>query len=229
MKMNLCRRVGTFALSICLVAGLPSRASAQEDGDAELNAAYRALASALPAAPREQLRRAERAWIRFKESNHAAFREAAGRIGAAPVQVGRAQADENLARREQLGELLASRSPRSPALAALLDQADKRLNAVYRRCLVALGPGDGQRLRETQRAWIEFRDEHAASARMIISPGADAALAAMLIVTNRRARQLEEFYLGAPSAGTRELASPPAPREPEKADPTIPDPFARVR
>lgn len=189
--------------------------------DADLNATYRELTTALSPAEREQVRTAERAWLAFMDKNQAAFRALAAKRNMPQTQVVSAALAETQARRDTLRSMLAETSNFSrDQQARQLQQADSELNATYKDCLVSLDGADIALLRDAQRAWITFRDAQARAKN---------ALTTSLQVITRRTVQLRGFYLGAaPETAVHQEAGLSS-LETQNSNRVVPDPFERAR
>jgi uncharacterized protein YecT (DUF1311 family) len=224
---------GAIVFSLTIFAGAIPRAQAQtesaskedfERADGELNATYNEVLKTLPAAARERLRAAERAWISFTEKNAPALQALGKKRGLSQEELRGFNRAEVLARREQLEQMvLEPVGGDREKLRAQLERADGELNAAYRECVAQLEGDDLERLRAAQRAWITFRDEHSRA-------NGNEPTAALLAVTARRAAELREFYLTEAPRRTSEPTKPAlAHGTSEKADKNIPDPFERAR
>jgi uncharacterized protein YecT (DUF1311 family) len=189
----------------------PSFPAEAQQADKYLNGNYQRLLQQLPPPMREQLRKAQRAWLLFAELNKAAMSAAAQKHGAPHSEFQRAEIDQVQTR---TGELSAMLNPENsgPDLAGQLRRADEELNVVYRRCIGTLTPAEVSKLREAQRAWVAFRD----ASRPF---GMDTCLR----ITGHRTTQLNDFYI---RGGTSAVQTTKAQ---EKPDPTIPNPFERAK
>jgi len=82
-----------------------------------------------------------------------------------------------------------------------LDKADQNLNEAYKALLAALEQGEREKLREAQRAWVQFRD--ADTAFSYLRSGEGGSLAGLVAVNHKldltaeRARHLRAFSNGA--------------------------------
>jgi uncharacterized protein YecT (DUF1311 family) len=188
--------------------------------DAELNGLYQQLMNSLSADKRERLRTAERAWISFREKNNAAFQATSEKGGLSRSQLAESYVGETHARCDQLRRILSGGSWGKTELREVQSE-DAELNHVYKQALAVLSSAEETRLREAQRAWLDFYNA---------SNFAGAELAVLII--SQRTEQLRAFYLekGAPldtSSGNTE--NPERSDTEEAKDPTIPDPFERAR
>ena len=114
-----------------------------------------------------------------------------------------------------LGEQPASLSTASSSSAA----ADAELNKVYQDCLRSLSVSAERHLRDTQRAWIDFRDKQRKSAP-----------SGPLLLTVHRVMSLKAAYLGsAPEISAARPTEVAKERERPTPNPSVPDPFATVR
>jgi uncharacterized protein YecT (DUF1311 family) len=182
-----------------------------QQADKYLNGSYQQLLQKLSPPMREQLRKAQRAWLLFAELNKAAMSAAAQRHGALHSAFQRAEIDQVQTRTGELSAMLYQEDS-GPDLAGRLRRADEELNVVYRRCISTLTPAEVAKLREAQRAWVAFRD----ASRPF---GMDICLR----IAGHRATQLNDFYI---RAGTPAVQATTAQQKP---DPTIPDPFERAK
>lgn len=167
----------------------------------------------LPPPAKEQLRKAEHAWLDFVVRNRAAFQATAPRLGLSASQCEDIEAEEFFNRANQLSYLSAPNQNANNEDALRLAQTDQELNVVYQRCLASVTGPDAQKLQDAQNMWNAFRDAH---------KGFGAHL--LLTITSRRIDQLNDFYIKTASPGRASFQ-----RGPEKADPSIPDPFERAR
>jgi uncharacterized protein YecT (DUF1311 family) len=190
---------------------MPSFSAEAQQADKELNADYQQLLQKLPPSAREQLRKAQRAWLLFAELNRAAMSAAAQRHGALHSAFQRAEIDQVQTRSGELSAML-YQGDSEPDLAARLGRTDEELNVVYRRCIETLTPAEVSKLREAQRAWVVFRDASRPFGMEIC-----------LRITGHRATQLNDFYI---RGGTSAVQATTAQKKP---DPTIPDPFERAK
>lgn len=182
-----------------------------QQADKDLNVNYQRVLQKLSPSMREQLRKAQRAWLLFAELNKTAMAAAAQRHRALPSEFQRVEIDQLQTR---TGELSAMLNPENsgPDLAGRLRRTDEELNVVYRRCIGTLTPAEVSKLREAQRAWVAFRD----ASRPF---GMDICLR----ITGHRTTQLNDFYI---RGGTSAVQ---ATKAQEKPDPTIPNPFERAK
>jgi uncharacterized protein YecT (DUF1311 family) len=162
---------------------------------------------------REQLRKAERAWLGFIELDKVAMREAAARLRLVGTDAEDFERRQVNARIVQLEDLLDSNG--EPELTTVFRQNDLELNIVYQRCISSMSPGEVAALRKAQRAWLVFREESRKFGGLI---GAR--------ITAARTKHLNAFYI--------QSTTTPAPQTvehytPQKADRTTPDPFERAR
>ena len=189
----------------------PSFSGEAQRADKDLNGNYQQLLQKLPASTREQLRKAQRAWLSFAALNKAAMSAAAQRHGALHSEFQRAEIDQVQTR---TGELAAMLYPEDsgPDLAGRLRRADEELNVVYGRCIETLTPAEVSKLREAQRAWVAFRDASRPFGMNIC-----------LRITGHRTTQLNDFYIRGGTSAVQPATTP------EKPDPTVPNPFERAK
>jgi uncharacterized protein YecT (DUF1311 family) len=192
-----------------------------KETDAELNVLYQGLMNSLSPSNRERLRTAERAWISFGEKNEVAFRATSEIRGLSPSQLTQFRIGETRARCDQLRRMFSSNEVTTGASLKEVQFADTELNKVYKQAIAVLSSAEETRLREAQRAWLDFYNASRSAASDVA-----------LMIISHRTEQLREFYL---EEGTGLNAfSPKAedlePSDTEKrVDPTIPDPFERAR
>ncbi len=77
------------------------------------------------------------------------------------------------------------------------DSSDARLNSVYQRILKRLDPEDAERLKKTERLWMQYRDENCSAERELYRGGSAAPvvyLACLEAMTRARAAELQETY-----------------------------------
>jgi uncharacterized protein YecT (DUF1311 family) len=177
--------------------------------DQELNSNYQQAMRTLPGRQREQLRKAQRAWLVFLDRNSDAIRAAATSLGIPVSSCDQLDIAEIGERSEDFARVQTMTGSQSDA-SMQLQRTDEELNVIYQKCIAKLAAGDVARLRVAQRAWITFRD-----ASRYAGPEFCA------LITFRRTKQLNDFYI---SGGY--VARPPGQ---EKPDRTIPDPFERAR
>lgn len=190
----------------------PSR---KQIADTQLNRNYQQLMKTLPPPAKEQLRKAEHAWLDFVVRNRAAFQATAPRLGFSASQCEEMDTDEFFSRANELSRLSAPNQNSNDDAALRLARTDEELNVVYQRCLSSVTGVDAQKLRDAQNMWNAFRNAH---------NGFGANL--LLAITSRRIEQLNDFYI--------RTAPPPQQQQPsqrveEKADSSVPDPFERAR
>lgn len=192
--------------------------SQSQQADAQLNRTYQQLMKTLSPIAKEQLRKAERAWLEFVARNKAAFQAAAPRLGLSASQCDGFEVDELFSRGNELSAISQPNQSANEQAAAHLPRTDEELNIVYKRCLGAVTGSDVQKLRDAQKAWIVFRDANSGFGTHLL-----------LVITSRRIEQLNDFYIKTaqelPGMAMREPSRP----VPEKADPSVPDPFERAR
>ena len=153
--------------------------------DAKLNTTYTRVMNALPPASREQLRRAQRAWITFVEK----YESALGRNSAGREEIGRFKLTETLVREELIQNMIGTKTQvDTPQVLEKFQSADRSLNTAYKSALET-SVNDVEAAREAQRAWIIYRDEHARANK-------DSETWAKFEVTVRRAAQLYVFSMG---------------------------------
>ena len=189
----------------------PSFSTEAQQADTQLNAQYQQLMQKLPPSAREQLRKAQRAWLLFAELNKAAMSAAAQKHGPLHSEFQRAEIDQVQTRTNELSDMLYHEDS-GPDLAGRLRRVDEELNVVYRRCIETLTPAEVSKLREAQRAWVAFRD----ASRPF-------GMEACLRITGHRTTELNDFYI---RGGTSAIQ---ATTTQEKPDPTVPDPFERAK
>ncbi len=79
----------------------------------------------------------------------------------------------------------------------MLDSADKALNKAYNALLAKISEGRGEKLKQAQRAWIQFRDADTALAYQ--NSGEGGSLGGLIAtnhkidLTRERTRQLKDF------------------------------------
>jgi uncharacterized protein YecT (DUF1311 family) len=192
-----------------------------KQADAELNLLYQRLMNSLSAGNRERLRTAERAWISFGEKNDVAFRVTSEKRALSSSQLAQSRIAEMRARCDQLRRMLSSNGSSAKASLKEVQSADTELNSVYKQALAALSSAEEARLRDAQRAWLDFYNASRPA-------GSDIAL----MIISQRTEQLREFYLeeGTPlSASSPKVENLEPTDTEERVDPTIPDPFERAR
>jgi len=206
-------------LAIVSIRAFSAQSSSYQQADAFLNQSYQQLMRALPPPRREQLRKAERAWLEFAARNREALRVAAPRIGVATERYQDFEEAELENRAQQLSRILRPDPAEEAESTAKMRQTDEQLNVVYQRCLGAVPPDDALKLRAAQRAWVAFRDENRGFGSTVVFQ-----------ITANRITQLNNFYIKAGQYSV--FPTPPEPPPPppaDKADPMVPDPFERAR
>jgi uncharacterized protein YecT (DUF1311 family) len=210
---------GLAAFSSCAIAqDAAAMLRAVQKADQQLNEDYKTLMGSLSKKAGEQVRIAERAWLVYLTANEQAVREIVGDQDNVQAIVFSARLLEIEHRREELRALFGQ----PPSVAGSSpDAADAELNQVYQQSLRMLSLKAERRLREAQRAWIDFRDKqtkaNSASTANVSPPS---------LVTLHRIASLKITYLG-PSPSTTQSNTIPE-RDPA-LDPSIPDPFATAR
>jgi uncharacterized protein YecT (DUF1311 family) len=196
-----------------------------QSADLELNADYKALLRGLSKSGGERLRVAERAWLTFITKNEQAVAEMVRARPDARTVVLESRLAEFRQRCEELRAMLGEQ-PASLATPSLTSaQADAELNKVYQECVRTLAGGAEQRLREAQRAWVDFRDRQAAA-----NAGRTAAVPPSSLLTIHRLTSLKTIYLGAtPSPDLSRSTEVARDKKRDAGDPSIPDPFATAR
>jgi uncharacterized protein YecT (DUF1311 family) len=182
-----------------------------QQADKQLNGSYQQLLQKLPPPTREQLRKAQRAWLSFAELNKTAMSAAAQKHGAPHSEFQRAEIEQVQTRTGELSAMLYPENS-EPDLAGRFRRADEELNVVYRRCIDTLTPAEVSKLREAQRAWVAFRDASRPFGMNIC-----------LRITGHRTTQLNDFYIRGGTSAAQAATTP------EKPDPTVPNPFERAK
>ena len=159
----------------------------------ELTTAYQNCLTAFPVNLKEQLRIAQRAWIVFDNKNESAFAAVGKPRGMNEEDLDRAGLPETVARAEMLRTYFTGPNEDAAALRHDLDQAEQELTLAYKQSLAPLNREEEQKLREAERAWIEYRDKdmHAHAG----DPSGRAQLWTSVRIARRRTTQLREFYL----------------------------------
>lgn len=186
------------------------------NADAELNANYQVLLHALPERKGEQLRLAERAWLAFIAKNDEAISALSRQRSESAAAVLQLRLAEIRYRTEELRAMEGRQPTSSGPVPAGPQQLDEELNQIYQKCLPGLSATDERRLRDAQRAWIDFRDRQG---RADSTKRYQSAATSTCLVMIHRIALLKAIYLGA--AVAEEKA--------DLADPSIPDPFATAR
>jgi uncharacterized protein YecT (DUF1311 family) len=205
------------------LAALPpplSSASRKQQTDAQLNGTYQQLMKTLPSAAREQLRKAERAWLEFAVRNQAALQAAAPRVGVSASRYEDFDEAELMNRAYQLSTISMGAQSGEEQSSSGLARTDAELNVVYQRSLGTVSGDDAQKLRDAQKAWIAFRDQNRVFGRYLV-----------FLITSDRITQLNNFYIKAGEESSLPAMPQPAPiaEAKAKADSTTPDPFERAR
>lgn len=193
--------------------GLAPNLVGQSDQDQLLNRTYQDVLSKMTPAGREQLRKAERAWLAFVELDKVAMREAAARLrlsGPATEDFERQHINARIAQLEDMLDF-----DREPEVATVFRQTDAQLNVVYQRCISSMSPAEVAALRKSQRAWLVFRDESRKFGGLV---GAR--------ITAARTKHLNAFYIESTITSEQETVEE---YTAQKADRTTPDPFERAR
>ena len=196
--------------------------------DQGLNADYQHLLGLLSKAEGQQLRVAERAWLTFITRNEEAVTGIARNRTDGRDLILTARLTDIRDRWEEL-RVLRGDFPLSLITVSFgAGQADAELNRTYQQCLQTLSASDERRLREAQRAWIDFRDQQArvSASRSSVPPS--------LLLTVHRIASLKAIYLGAttePASAKRPEIAEERPRSTPAStpSPSIPDPFATAR
>ncbi len=194
-----------FALTISLTS---TRAQTAREADQDLNASYKAAMQGLAPASREKLKIAQRAWLAFVEKNSAAMRAAARGLGVSSARCEELEVKEVENRSVDFNYSKESSAPEE--IKGHFQRVDADLNAVYGRCLATLSSEAQTALRESQRAWVAYRDAN--------RPFGTEFMAGLTV---RRADQLSDFYIESTTA-------PLNPTRP-KAEASPPNPFERAK
>ena len=212
-------RTPSIYLAAAVAAGFLWRApllraqDSAQAADLSLNVIYQDLMRRLPTSSREQLRKAERAWVTFVDLDCRAIDRSA-HLGQSQENAAQARLELTKARIAELGAMVGGANS---GYAQSLQQADQELNLVYRQCISLLSSNGVSALREAQRAWISFRDAN--------RPFGTALCAT---ITVHRTDQLKASYLGQ-TVSRPTAAIQGRPMEQGNPDPTTPDPFAPGR
>jgi uncharacterized protein YecT (DUF1311 family) len=195
-----------LAVTILLTTALAQ--STPREADQYLNTSYKAAMQQLPAATREKLRNAQRAWLAFVEKNSAALRLAARGLGISSARCQELEVKEVENRTVDFDYSKESNAPEETK--GHYQRVDADLNAVYARCLPTLSSEAQAALREAQRAWVTYRDANRAFGIEFLAG-----------LTVRRADQLSDFYI--------ESTTAPLNVKRPKVEASPPNPFERAR
>lgn len=228
-----------IALPLALVTALlafsqPARAQDEAGlqreirvADQELNADYQRLLGVLSKSEGQQLRAAERAWLTFITKNEEAVTEIVRSTSNRPALILTSRLTDLRHRIEDLRAMLGDQPPSLASVSFNAGQADAELNRVYRECLRALPANVERRLREAQRAWIDFRDQQA----RVTSSRAPVSFS--LLLTVHRVVSLKTIYGASPEPAPSkrtEIVEERARSTPSNSpNPSVPDPFATAR
>jgi uncharacterized protein YecT (DUF1311 family) len=204
----LCPKLARIVSLLVFAIILARAQTTPREADQYLNTGYKAAMQQLPAATREKLRSAQRAWLAFVEKNSAAMRLAARGLGISSARCEELEVKEVENRTADFDYSKESNAPEE--MKGHYQRVDADLNAVYQRCLAALSPEATAALREAQRAWVAYRDAN--------RPFGIEFLAGLTV---RRADQLSDFYI--------ESTTAPLTVKRPKAEASPPNPFERAR
>lgn len=210
------RIVACLSVALFLHQGLAQDGAAERD-DAEINAAYQGCLRHFTGEYKKQLRVAQRAWIAFSNEQEAADELTGKNRGLAQDVMDEEALKEVRARTNQLRAFFILPHQDLDACRKALEEADADLTDAYRQSLASLSPEEQNKLREAERAWIEYRDQN--SRAHAGDPSQRAPVWASTIVTRRRADQLRSFY-GNLSASAEQSATPNLSATPTPLDPT---------
>src|SRR3954467_4814706 len=140
---------GAVIAAVPFLLGSTLRLLGQSDPDQLLNSTYQNVLSKMTPAGREQLRKAERAWLEFVELDKVAMREAGSRLRLSRMDADDFERRQVNARIAQLEDLLYS--DRKPEVSTVFRQNDAQLNIVYQRCISSMSPPEVAALRKAQR------------------------------------------------------------------------------
>jgi uncharacterized protein YecT (DUF1311 family) len=191
----------------------------------ELTQAYQNCLRAFPDNTKEQLRIAQRAWIVFDNKNEAAFAAVGQPRGMTEEELDRAGLPETVARAEMLRTYFTGPNEDVAAFRRDLDQAEQELTAAYKESLATLNRDQEQKLREAERAWIDYRDKDVRVHNG--DPSGRAGLWTSLRIARRRTTQMREFYLERVASLPAEAVTSPPPvlptpvPTPPKLDPAV--------
>ena len=158
--------------------------------DADLTAAYQQCLAQFQT--KEPLRIAERAWIKFSDKDEAAAALAGKRRGLSDDDLWREALNEVNARAEQLRSFFLLPNLDLQSCQQQWQAADQQLSDAYQNALSFLSSDEQQKLRESERAWIEYRDKDAKARSG--DPSERAPVWSAVVLTRRRVEQLAGFY-----------------------------------
>ena len=182
---------------------------ASKQADAELTAAYKLCLAKFPPYLKEQLRIAERAWIVFSDKDEAAAAFAGKRRGLSDDDLGRESLNEVNARTQELRSFFLLPNEDLPWCQQEWQQADAQLTEVYQTLTRSFAPDEQEKLREAERAWIDYRDKDSRS--HIGDPSERAPVWAAVPVTKQRVEELRGFYGKLANLPLVSSAPPPTP------------------
>jgi uncharacterized protein YecT (DUF1311 family) len=225
------RKIGwTLALSISFACFRPAECADEatllrqiRNADLQLNEDYKTVLRALSKSGQERLRVAERAWLAFITKNEEAVAGMAGARSATTVFLLQLRLTEIRYRSAELRAMLGEQPATLRSMSLVGGQADVELNKVYQNCLGMLSHGHIQRLREAQRAWLDFRDKH-----IIASSGtsrAPVAVPASTLLPLHRLTSLKAIYLDETPVRAQVVQD----KRNDAINSSIPDPFATAR
>jgi uncharacterized protein YecT (DUF1311 family) len=188
----------------------------------ELNAAYQTCLARFSPAGKEQLRIAERAWIVFDNKDEEAIAIVGKRRGMSEEDLDRAEIPETISRTAMLHNFFLVPNEDIGALQQNSESAERELTEVYKESISKLAPDEERKLRDAERAWIDYRDKDVRA--HFGDPSGRAPIWASAVIARRRTFELRSFYL-------QQLASLPAPSQTPAPTPTAPpmDPGARAK
>lgn len=175
--------------------------------DTEITGAYQACLASLKGSGQENLRIAQRAWIVFSNKNEAAAGLAGGRRGLTREELIREAAREVEARTEQLRSFFTLPNQDLSACQRDLDAAERGPTAMFQQALATLAHDEQEKLREAQRAWIEFREKSAGSHSGDVT--GRASVWNRVVIDRRRTEELRDFYVNR-LAGRAPATPPPS-------------------
>ncbi len=190
----------------------------REQADSELTAAYKECLAHFQPNAKEVLRISERAWIVFSDKEEAAAAFTANRRGLNDDDLAHKELNEIRARTNQLRSFFILPDSDLEACQRALQDAEAGLTEAYKRALSTLSLDERRKLRDAQRAWIDFRDKEGQA--HFGDPSGRAQIWSAVVLARRRTQELSDFYVSRISgyAGTAPVVAANTPTPPESAE-----------
>ena len=180
-----------------------------------LTDSYKHCLAKAPNQQKEELRVAQRAWIKFSDYTETATKA----MGKADSDLWNLEAQECIGRGNQLEHYYDASSVPLDQLQTQVNDADNSLTSVYNKVYSGLSESDKKNLTDDERAWIDYKEKNKKANAAVNQT--DQGLATTVRVINRRIDELTAIYLGKSNKGPTAQIKQPEP-EPSSANDTQP-------